>query len=45
LNSGVSLMISGMTDTIENGIMMATESIDSGAAKNTLQQLVTISNE
>jgi anthranilate phosphoribosyltransferase len=45
LNAGVSLMISGISDNIETGIKIATDCIDSGAAKDTLQKLVTISNE
>lgn len=45
LNAGVSLMISGISNNIETGIKIATDCIDSGAAKDTLKKLVTISNE
>lgn len=45
LNAGVSLMISGISNNIETGIKIATDRIDSGAAKDTLKKLVTISNE
>ena len=45
LNAGVSLMISGISENIETGIEIATDCIDSGAAKDTLQKLVKISNE
>jgi anthranilate phosphoribosyltransferase len=40
LNAGVALLIAGRVDTIKDGITMAAAAIDSGAARQRLQQLV-----
>lgn len=44
LNSGVALFASKNTTSIENGIELAKQSVDSGAALMALEQLVEISN-
>lgn len=40
LNAGVALFIAGRANTIEDGIAMAASAIDSGAARQRLQQMV-----
>ncbi len=45
LNSGCALYIAGKTDTIEAGIALAAEAVDSGRALMQLQQFVKLSNE
>ncbi|MBW3565522.1 MAG: anthranilate phosphoribosyltransferase [Acidobacteria bacterium] len=45
LNAGAALYVSGLARTIEDGIELAGESLDSGAARNTLDQLVRVSHE
>jgi anthranilate phosphoribosyltransferase len=40
LNAAAALVAAGKTDTIEAGMHLATESIDSGAARDKLQRLV-----
>lgn len=45
LNAGAALYVSGLAGTIEDGIELARESLDSGAARNTLDQLVRVSHE
>jgi len=44
LNSGAALYTAGKSDTIENGIKLARQSISSGKAKAALDKLVEISN-
>ncbi|MGH7831780.1 MAG: anthranilate phosphoribosyltransferase [Candidatus Binatia bacterium] len=44
LNSGAALYISGAADSIAQGVRMATESIDSGKAREKLDRLVQMSN-
>jgi anthranilate phosphoribosyltransferase len=44
LNSAAAIRISGKVDTLDEGIAIAAQSIDSGAAKNTLQKLIKITN-
>jgi anthranilate phosphoribosyltransferase len=45
LNAAAALMAAGKTDTIEAGMRLAVESIDSGAARDKLQQLVIFTNQ
>ncbi len=44
LNAGAAIYVSGIADTLANGIKKAAETLASGAAKNKLAQLVQISN-
>jgi len=44
LNAAAAIRISGKVDNLNQGLDLARESIDSGAAKNTLQTLIDISN-
>ena len=43
LNAGATLYVGGLADSIEDGIRMAAETIDSGKALQTLEALVTAS--
>ena len=43
LNAGVAIFCSGTADTMESGIRLATESIDSGSALEKLNRLVAVS--
>jgi anthranilate phosphoribosyltransferase len=45
LNSGAALLIAGRVTTVEAGIELAAKSLDSGAARRVLQQLVARTNE
>lgn len=45
LNAGAALYIGGMAESIENGIKLAAEIIDSGRAMDKLQSLVEFSNK
>lgn len=45
LNSGLALYISGRTDTIETGIRLAEQSIDSGQALAKFQMFQQLSQE
>ena len=45
LNAAAALVAAGKTDTIEAGMRVATESIDSGAAHDKLQKLVRFTNQ
>lgn len=45
LNAGASLYIGGKADSIEAGIKLAAELIDSGAATKTLEDYIRVSNE
>lgn len=44
LNSAAAIRISGKVNSLEDGLVLAKKSIDSGAAKATLQKLIEISN-
>ncbi len=44
LNSGAALFVSGSAANIQEGIQLAAESIDSGKARQKLQQLVELTN-
>lgn len=44
LNAGATLYVGGVCDSIEDGIKLAAETIDSGAAMKTLEALVAASN-
>jgi anthranilate phosphoribosyltransferase len=44
LNSGAALYISGTAGTIQDGIRLAAESIDSGKARRKLAELVEMTN-
>jgi anthranilate phosphoribosyltransferase len=44
LNAGVSLLIAGMTPTVEEGVARAAAALDEGQAAAILERLVTISN-
>ena len=44
LNSGAALYVSGNATTLQNGMRLAAESIDSGKARHKLQQLVEMTN-
>ena len=45
LNAGAALYIAGKADTIEAGVKLAEQLIDSGAAKNKLEEFIAKSNE
>lgn len=45
LNAGIGIFAGGKTDTIEKGIQLAKESIDSGAALEKLQRLIEMSQK
>ena len=45
LNAGAGLYIAGKTATLEEGIRMAEELIDSGKAMQKLEQFIKLSNE
>ncbi len=44
LNAAAALLVADKVDTIEDGVAMAAEAIDSGKAKTTLARLVAVSN-
>lgn len=44
LNAGAGLLVADRVDTIETGIALARDAVDSGKAKNTLARLVAVSN-
>ena len=44
LNAGASLYIGGKTDSMEEGVKLAAELIDSGKALEVLEKLITVSN-
>jgi anthranilate phosphoribosyltransferase len=44
LNSGAALMISGRTASVESGIQLAAQSLDSGSARAVLEELVARTN-
>jgi anthranilate phosphoribosyltransferase len=44
LNSGAALYVSGQAETLEQGIRLAAESIDSGRARQKLQELAQMTN-
>lgn len=44
LNSGAALYVSGSADSVKNGMRLAAESIDSGRARQKLEQLVRMTN-
>ena len=44
LNSGAALYVSGKADTIEQGMRLAADSIDTGKAREKLEQLVRMTN-
>ena len=44
LNAGASLYIAGKAETMQEGITLAAELIDSGKALATLQKLIEVSN-
>jgi anthranilate phosphoribosyltransferase len=45
LNAAAALMAAGKTDTLEAGMHLAADSIDSGAARDKLQRLVRFTNQ
>jgi anthranilate phosphoribosyltransferase len=44
LNAGAAIYVAGLTDTLQQGINKAAESIDNGQAKRKLDQLVAMTN-
>ena len=44
LNAGATLYIGGVADSIESGVKLAAETIDSGKAMKKLEELVRVSN-
>lgn len=44
LNAGAALYIAGKADTMKDGVVLAGELIDSGAATRTLEKLIAVSN-
>ena len=44
LNSGAALLIAGRADTLEAGIELAARSLDSGAARRVLVELIARTN-
>jgi anthranilate phosphoribosyltransferase len=45
LNSGAALFVAGIADSIRDGMRVAAQSIDSGKARQKLEQLVELTNE
>ena len=45
MNASVALMAAGKVDTFEQGVRAARESIDSGKAREKLEQLITLTNQ
>lgn len=45
LNAGMSLYLAGKADSIKNGIQLAEEMIDSGKAKEKLEEFIQVTNE
>ena len=45
LNAGAALYVAGRADTLEAGVKMAQEAIDSGKAQEKLEQFIAYSNE
>lgn len=45
LNAAGALVVAGLTDDLHTGLVMATESIDSGAARHSLEQLISLSQQ
>ena len=45
MNAGAALYIYGKADSIENGIKLAAEMIDSGKATETLERIIELSNK
>ena len=44
-NSAFGLLCAGIVDTVEDGLRVAAESIDSGRAQEKLEQLIRVSQE
>jgi len=44
LNSGAALLVAGRADSLEDGVELAARSLDSGAARRVLEELVTRTN-
>ena len=45
MNAGAAILVSAAVDTLAEGVAKAAKSIDSGAAKDTLENLIRVSNE
>ena len=45
LNAGAALYVGGKTDSLEAGVKLAEQMIDSGAAMKTLEQFIELSNQ
>ena len=45
MNAGAALYIGGKADSMKDGIKLASELIDSGAALKTLEKLIEVSNQ
>jgi anthranilate phosphoribosyltransferase len=45
LNAAAAFIVAGRADTLKRGVSLATDEIDSGRAKDTLDKLVAVSNE
>ncbi len=45
MNAGATIYVAGLSDTLENGVKQAAEMIDSGAAREKLNQLISASNK
>lgn len=45
LNAGAGLYIGGKAESFKEGVQLAAELIDSGAAEEKLEQLIRVSNE
>ena len=44
-NSGASLVVAGKTESLEQGVRMAQQSIDEGKARAALDKLIAVSND
>jgi anthranilate phosphoribosyltransferase len=44
LNSGAALLVAGRADTLESGVELAARSLDTGAARRVLRDLVATTN-
>ena len=45
MNAGAGLVVNGLADSIEDGIKLAAEIIDSGKATATLEKMIEVSNK
>jgi anthranilate phosphoribosyltransferase len=44
-NAGAALVVAGRTDDLQKAVQLAGQAIDNGAARDTLEKLITITNK